>query len=153
MLIPAKAGSATHHNYEPLTVSLNKQNLVKLYIDMRKTEIRKIEYEIQKKLCNEFISFMKNIGFNETKDNQRNFYAEMPVFYKKVSENIFLVFNIPTFDNIKQCGFHADFWRVIANSEVDFLNSKIDDKNLIDLRLSFNIDRDLSLYLKELSKY
>ena len=77
----------------------------------------------------------------------------MPVFYKKVSEDIFLVFNIPTYSNIKKYGFHADFWKVIAKSDSEFLASKIEDKNLTDLRLSFHLERDLSLFKEEFLRY
>lgn len=119
---------------------------------MTKAEILKKGKEKQVELCNEFITFVKTEGFVETTDKVGNFSTKMPVFYKKVSENVFLVFNIPTFDNIKKNGFCADFWKVIAKSESEFLNSKLENKNLIDIRLGFILERDLSLYKHELSK-
>ena len=120
---------------------------------MTKAEILKNQKEKQVELCNEFIAFIKNEEFIETIDNVGNFATKMPLFYKRVSENVFLTFNIPTFSNIKKYGFHADFWKVNAKSEEDFLNSKLENKDLIDLRLSFNIERDLDLYKKTLSDF
>ena len=118
---------------------------------MTKAEILKNQKEKQVELCNEFIAFVKNEGFNETIDKVGNFSTKMPLFYKKVSENVFLAFNIPTFGNIKKYGFCADFWKVIAKSESEFLISKLENKNLIDLRLGFTLERDLNLYKHELS--
>lgn len=120
---------------------------------MTKAEILKIERQKQQDRCDRFISFIKNEGFIETVDKVGSFASKMPVFYKKVSEDIFLVFNIPTYSNIKKYGFHADFWKVIAKSDSEFLASKIEDKNLIDLRLSFDLERDLNLFKEELTKY
>lgn len=120
---------------------------------MTKAEIIKREKEKQVELYNEFITFTKTEGFIETIDKVGNFSSKKPVFYKKVSEKNFLVFNIPTFGNIKKYGFCSDFWKVIAKSESEFLNSRLENKNLIDLRLGFTLERDLSLYKYELSKY
>ncbi|OOB83654.1 hypothetical protein BZL53_00775 [Flavobacterium columnare] len=120
---------------------------------MTKAEILKNQKKKQVELCNEFITFVKNEGFIETVDKIGNFSTKMPLFYKKVSESIFLAFNIPTFDNIKKYNFCADFWKVIAKSENEFLNLKLENKNLIDLRLSFSIERDIDLYKAELTKY
>ncbi|MCL9807171.1 hypothetical protein NAT51_16680 [Flavobacterium amniphilum] len=120
---------------------------------MTKTEILKLHKEKQIELCDKFIAFVKNEGFIETVDKIGNFSIKMPLFYRKLSDNVFLAFNIPTFDNLKKYDFHADFWKIIANSEKDFLDSKIEDKKLIDLRLSFKLERDLDLYKEEISKY
>lgn len=120
---------------------------------MTKTEILKLHKEKQIELCDEFIVFVKNEGFIETVDKIGNFSMKMPLFYRKLSDNVFLAFNIPTFDNLKKYDFHVDFWKIIANSEKDFLDSKIEDKNLTDLRLSFKLERDLDLYKEEISKY
>ena len=120
---------------------------------MTKVEILKNQKEKQVELCNEFITFFKNEGFIETVDKVGNFAIKMPLFYKRVSESVFLAFNIPTFSNIKKYGFHSDFWKVIAKSEEIFLNLKLENKDLIDLKLSFNIERDLELYKKTLSDY
>ena len=120
---------------------------------MTKAEIIKNQKEKQVELCNEFINFVKNEGFIETIDKVGNFSTKMPLFYKKVSESVFLAFNIPTFGNIKKYSFCADFWKVIAKSESEFLNLKLENKNLLDLRLGFNIERDLDIYKAELSKY
>ena len=120
---------------------------------MTKAEIIKNQKEKQVELCNEFITFVKNEGFIETIDKVGNFSTKMPLFYKKLSENVFLAFNIPTFDNLKKYDFHADFWKITVKSEKDFLNSKLEDKNLKDIRLSFKLDRDLDLYKQELTKY
>lgn len=113
----------------------------------------KREKEKQQELCDIFISFVRNEGFIEKVDKVRNFAPNMPLFYKRVSEEVFLVFNIPTFGNIKKFGFVADFWKVFAKSESDFLNAKMEDKKIIGLRLSFNLEDDLNLYKDELLKY
>lgn len=120
---------------------------------MTKAEILRNQKEKEVELCNEFISFIKNEGFIETIDKVGSFAVKMPLFYKRVSETVFLAFNIPTYGDIKKYGFHADFWKINANSEENFLNSKLENKDLKDLRLSFNIERDLELYKNTLSKY
>lgn len=119
---------------------------------MTKSEILKNLKEKQVDLCNEFITFVRNEDFIETVDKVGNFSTEMPLFYKKVSENVFLAFNIQTFNNIKKYGFCADFWKVLAKSESEFLISKLENENLIDLRLGFTLERDLNLYKNELTK-
>lgn len=120
---------------------------------MTKAAILKNHKEKQIELCNEFIAFVKNEGFTEAVDKVGNFSTKMPLFYKKVSENIYLAFHIPTYGNIKKYDFCADFWKVIAKSESDFLTSKLENKNLIDLRLGFSLERDLNLYKQELSTH
>ena len=120
---------------------------------MTKAEILKNQKEKQVEICNEFITFVKNEGFIETVDKVGNFSTKMPLFYKKISENVFLAFTIPTFGNIKKYGFCADFWKVVAKCESEFLNLKLEKKNLLDLRLGFNLERDLKIYEEELSKY
>ena len=120
---------------------------------MTKAEILKNQKEKQVELCNEFIAFVKNEGFIETIDKVGNFSTKMPLFYKKVSENVFLAFNIPTFGNIKKYDFCADFWKVVAKSKSEFLNLKLENTNLLYLRLGFNLERDLKIYEEEISKY
>jgi hypothetical protein len=120
---------------------------------MTKAEILKRMKEKQAELYNEFIDFTKNEGFIETIDKVGNFPSKTHVFFKKISENHYLVFNIPPFGNIKKYGFCADLWKVIAKSESEFINSKLENKNLIDLRLGFNLERDLNLYNETLSNY
>ena len=104
-------------------------------------------------LYNEFMKFIKNEKFIETKDKFGFFGpTKSPVFYKKVSENIYLVFNIPWFTKFNKHRFEADFWKVIAPSEKEFLNLKIEDKNLFDLKFSFNLEKDLNFYKEEILK-
>ena len=113
----------------------------------------KREKEKQQERCNYFINFIKNEGFKEKLDDAGNFAKNMPLFYKRVSENTFLVFNIPTFDNIKRDNFHADFWKVTASSEIEFLNAKLKDDKCETVRLSFDLEKDIELYKNELLKY
>lgn len=120
---------------------------------MTKAEILKNQKEKQIELYNEFIIFVKNEGFIETTNKIGNFSTGITHFYKKVSENIFLIFNIPTFGNLKKNGFCVDFWKATAKSENDFLNLKFENKNLIDLRLGFDLERDLNFYKEVLSNY
>lgn len=120
---------------------------------MTKIELLKIESKKQQDLCDKFISFMKSESFIETTTNVGGFASNMPVFYKKVSESVYLVFNIPFYTNKNKISFQTDFWRAIAKSELEFLKQKIEDDNLIDLRLGFDLNRDLSIYKEELLKY
>ncbi len=120
---------------------------------MKKTEIIKRNKEKQIEYYNEFIEFVKHEGFIETIGQTGCFSENVPVFYKKVSENIFLAFNIPFYKKIKDLGFCADFWRINAKSENEFIKSKVKSENLIDLRLGFSLERDFDFYNEELSKY
>lgn len=120
---------------------------------MTKIESIKRHKEKQVELCNEFIDFLRAEMFIETTDKVGNFSLKMPLFYKRLSENTFLAFNIPTFDKLKKYDFHADFWKVTAVSEKQFLEYKLESKCLKDIRLSFKLERDLDLYKNELLNF
>ena len=120
---------------------------------MTKVEILKREKEKQQERCDKFLNFIRNTDFIETTDKVGNFGLNLPLFYKKVSENTFLAFSIPTFKNVKKYGFHADFWKIIAESENEFLINRVESRNLIDLRLSFDLESDIEIFETELSKY
>ena len=120
---------------------------------MRKSDVIKELREKRQKHCDDFFYFMKNEKFTQAVSENSGFGKNIPVFYKKVSDSIFLAFSIPTFKKIKEHGFHADFWKIIATSENEFLKYRIADEKLIYLRLSFDIIEDLDLYKNEILKY
>jgi hypothetical protein len=82
-----------------------------------------------------FYRFMKNESFTEAIGKNLNFANDMPLFYKRIGGNKFLVFNIPYFGKIKGRFFEADFWRVNVKDEKDFLNKKLDRKMYQDIIL------------------
>jgi hypothetical protein len=104
-------------------------------------------------LYNEFMKFIKNEQFIETKDKFGFFGpTKSLIFYKKVSEKVYFLFNIPWFTTFNKHKFEVDFWKVIAQSEKEFLDLKIESKNLFDLKFSFNLEKDLNFYKEELLK-
>lgn len=123
---------------------------------MTKAEILRRQKEKDKKEAQEkyddFIIFMEKEGFIETIDKVGNYAQKMPMFYKMMSEEIYLVFNIPTFGNIKKYGFHADFWKVFVKSRNELLEDIIIEKNKVFILPSFDMERDLEVYRNELSK-
>jgi len=119
--------------------------------EMLKQYKEKFQREAQEKYS-EFIIFMKSDGFIETIDTIGNFALKQPMFYKKISEEIYLVFNLPVFYLIKTQGFHADFWKVYAKSETELLKKLIPENNKIFLMPSFDLKRDSELYKQERSK-
>lgn len=120
---------------------------------MKKAELLKIQAKKQIDNYNKFLSFMKSENFIETNTNVGGFASKMPIFYKKVSEGIYLVFNIPYYTHNNKSSFQTDFWRISAKTESEFLKQKIEDENLIDLRLGFDLERDLKMFKEELIKY
>lgn len=123
---------------------------------MTKAEIlkqykEKFKREAQEKYS-EFIIFMESDGFIETIDTIGNFALKQPMFYKKISEEIYLVFNLPVFNLIKTQGFHADFWKVYAKSETELLKKLIPENKKLFLMPSFDLKRDSELYKQERSK-
>ncbi len=120
---------------------------------MTKAELLRRQKEKDQKDAQEkygdFIIFMENEGFIETIDKVGNFAEKMPMFYRKISEEIYLVFNLPTFSNIKKYGFHADFWKVFVKSRNELLTEMLGDKNKIFLMASFDLERDSDLYKSE----
>lgn len=119
--------------------------------EMLKQYKEKFQREAQEKYS-EFIIFMESDGFIENIDTIGNFALKQPMFYKKLSEEIYLVFNLPVFYLIKTQGFHADFWKVYAKSETELLKKLIPENNKIFLMPSFDLKRDSELYKQELSK-
>ena len=94
----------------------------------------------------EIIKFLKSEDFAETIDNKGNFAKDCPLFYKKVKENKFLIFNNPFYDG-KNNSPTFDFWKVDAHSEKEFLQNK--KLNITEIRLGFDLKRDIELYKKE----
>ncbi|MCU4158434.1 hypothetical protein J1N10_20850 [Carboxylicivirga sp. A043] len=91
------------------------------------------------------IEFIKQEHFEETIDSIGNFALQKPLFYKRISKNEFLAFNQPFFD-LKTNDSVFDFWLVKAESENMFLKNKLNRKDLTDLRLGFDLERDIELY-------
>ena len=96
-----------------------------------------------------FLNFMKSEGYTEVNDKADSFQKNMPVFYKRVSEDEFLVFNIPYYGKVAGANFVTDFWRVKADFEEEFLKKRIADDNLKLILLGFQLEKDLELYKKK----
>ena len=96
------------------------------------------------------LEFLKEENFEETIDSIGNFALQKPLFYKRLSKNQFLVFNQPFID-IKTNDSVFDFWSVNADSEEKFLQKKLNEKDLIDLRLGFDLGRDIKLYSEKIT--
>lgn len=95
----------------------------------------------------EMLAFIKSEGFIETIDKVGNFDKDCPLFYKKISESIFLIFNMP-FCNAKSEQATFDLWKIKTETEKEFLSKRTNDQ--IGIMLGFDLKRDLELYHKEL---
>ncbi len=113
---------------------------------MNKREIlAKIKLREEKKKKS-FIEFTQAEKFNENIDKVGNFAKNMPIYFRQVSENKFLIFNIPFYEKVKNASFQTDFWEVTALSENEFLNEKLLDENLKTVLLGFDLEKDIELY-------
>ena len=97
---------------------------------MTKAEVLKEIKKREEQKMQKFTAFMLAEKFTETKDDMGNFSKNMPVFFKKLSENNFLIFNIPFYGKGKGKMFQTDFWKLSAKTEDEFLNQKVESKNL-----------------------
>ncbi len=100
------------------------------------------EYEMQ-----EMYTFLKNNNFKEDVDKIGNFSLEKPIFYKRLTGNTFLIFTRPFFTK-KNNDQTFDFYKVKVRKEKSFLKEKLDSYSLVNLRLGFNLERDIDLYNK-----
>lgn len=92
--------------------------------------------------------FLVEQGFTEAIDSVGNFHTDSPLFYKRLDEMRFLVFNSP-YTEVKMKYATYDFWIVHGKTSREFLKKKILKERKIEVRLGFNIERDMALYLKE----
>jgi len=95
---------------------------------------------------NSFKEFAQAEKFNEATDKVGNFAKDMPIFYKQVTANKFLAFNIPFYGKSKNASFQTDFWEITALSEKEFLNNKLLEENLKTIMLGFDLEQDIELY-------
>ena len=116
---------------------------------MKNVEYYKKYREEQESRKAKFYLLMKNEGFVETIDLTNNFAKNEPLFYKKISDNKFIVFNIPYYGKLKNAFFQADFWKVYVSNEGEFLNKKLKNSDYKDVMLGFTIERDIELYYFE----
>jgi hypothetical protein len=113
---------------------------------MNKNEVlEKIRLREEEKK-NFFIEFVQAEKFNEEIDKVGNFAKNMPIYYRQVSENKFLVFNIPFYGKVKNASFYTDFWEITALSEKEFLNHKLLNENLKNVLVGFDLRKDIELY-------
>lgn len=113
---------------------------------MRKNEmLEKIRLREENKKKS-FIEFANSEKFIEGVDKVGNFAKDMPVYYRQISENKFLAFNIPFHGKVKNASFQTDFWEITALSENEFLNNKLLDENLKTVLLGFDLEEDIELY-------
>jgi hypothetical protein len=94
----------------------------------------------------EMLEFLRKERFIETVDNIGNFRKDYPLYYKKLLNNKYLVFNQPYHD-IKSNQTIFDFWKVNAKTEKEFLSKKT--KNIVSVKLGFNLTEDIELYNNE----
>jgi hypothetical protein len=113
---------------------------------MNKREIlAKIKLREEKKRKS-FIEFAQAEKFNENIDKVGNFAKNMPIYFRQISENKFLVFNVPFYGKVKNASFQTDFWEVTALSENEFINERLLDENLKTVLLGFDLEEDIELY-------
>lgn len=94
---------------------------------------------------NEMLKFLEREQFIETVDEIGNFSIEKPLYYKRLSPDEFLVFNQSS-KNKKTHAICFDFWLVKVDSETQFLQRKLPNKALIDLRKGFDLEKDIEIY-------
>lgn len=93
-----------------------------------------------------FVEFAEAEKFNEEIDKVGNFAKDMPIYYRRISENKFLAFNIPFYGKVKNASFQTDFWEITALSENEFLKNKLLDENRKTVLLGFDLQEDIELY-------
>ena len=93
-----------------------------------------------------FVEFAKDENFNEEIDKVGNFAKDMPIYYRRISENKFLAFNIPFYGKVKNVSFQTDFREITALSEKELLKNKLLDENLKTVMLGFDLQEDIELY-------
>ncbi len=135
---PIKNGNyAREYLSEDFTLSDSNLHLIKLDIDPNYNRRFKRD---------KIIEFLKNEDFIETKGKGGNFIIDCPLFYKKVNDNKFLIFNNPFYDG-KNNSSTFDFWKINCKSEKEFLQPK--KVNITQVKLEFNLTEDLELYKRE----
>ena len=95
-----------------------------------------------------FKRFAKVEGFTETVSDSGHFKQGTPIFYKQTTPTMFLVFTIPFMGIQKK--FYADFWKINAISANNFLKKRVDDIDMKDIRMGFNL-QNIELYYNQLS--
>ena len=99
-----------------------------------------------------FVEFAEAEKFNKKIDKVGNFAKDMPIYYRRISENKFLAFNIPFYGKVKNASFQIDFWEITALSENEFLKNKLLDENLKSVLLGFDLQEDIELYKSQEEK-
>ncbi len=99
-----------------------------------------------------FLEFTQAENFVEAVDMVGNFIKDVPVFYKKITENKFLVFTIPLYDKAEDAPFLTDFYEVTAASEEDFLHHKLTEEHLKSVLSGFDLEDDLAVYNEQVAK-
>jgi len=99
-------------------------------------------------LKNEMIDFLNRQEFTKTIEKIGNYEKGMPIYYKKVSSNTYLL--VIMFD-YKRKGTTTtfDLFKVSAKSEKDLLCKQDDDIKTI--KLGFNLKRDFKLFENEIN--
>lgn len=93
-----------------------------------------------------FVEFAETEKFNKEIDKVGNLAKDTPIYYRRISENKFLAFNIPYYGKVKNASFQTDFWEITALSENEFLKNKLLGKNLKTVLLGFDLQEDIELY-------
>lgn len=84
-----------------------------------------------------FKRFMQIEGFTETTSKSGSFRLGTPIFYKRISIDTFLVFNIPYMG--VQKSFYADLWLFNTSSQKNSVLKEADETNMLDIRLGLSL--------------
>jgi hypothetical protein len=137
--IPVKKGSfITEYLSEDFELTASAKHLILLEIDAK--------YSNQHR-NNEMIGFLKENNFVETADKMGLSKKDVPLYYKRVGYDKFLIFTIP-YQIKKTNQWTFDFLKVKAKSEFEFLKRR--NSNSRNIQLGFDLIRDHEMYQCEL---
>lgn len=94
----------------------------------------------------EFLKFMKNENFIESINHFGFFPDKSQLFYKRVSNDKFFLFNIRFDGRLKNSRFNSEFWTVNTNTEKNFLKNILDENDYDEILLGFELENDLEVY-------
>ncbi|RYJ44268.1 hypothetical protein NU09_0878 [Flavobacterium beibuense] len=89
---------------------------------------------------------MQKEGFKEAIDTKGNFEKGMPLFYKRIKESTFIIFNVPYYGKEKNADFQTDLWLVECTSANLFLKHSITDGIRRLILLGFELEKHLEIY-------
>ena len=118
---------------------LTENELHKLKMETNLKYKHKIERE-------EMDKFLISENFIHTTDQIGNFSKGGDLYYKQISDNVFLLINYANFNFKKQQPIY-DFWKIQSSDKNEFLKRKNDQ--IENILLGFNLSRDMGIYQAE----